>query len=357
MSENSEFKSSIALRIAGLDELRGIAILVVMLAHFFEFRQLSPYLQHCHVGAWGVDVFFIISGYLIGKILLSADRNDHFFRKFYVRRLFRIAPLYVVMVVMIVAACIIFKQNYDSWIFYVTFTQNLIPEGEHLGDIVSSSYQTLPTLAPMWSLAVEEHFYALMPMLIFLLPRHTLKLALFGAALTGIALKHYVTLEITQTSSIAYTNPFETWFRMQYLAFGVLLNFSDNRKPITYCGIFWLILIVSTGGWAALWELTLCGLALFFIAIAIENKFVIKNKLFAWMGLHCFGLYLLHTPIQVIVRVVSVRLEKYIGVVPEAVWFVPFMLICVIAAHLSFEYFEMPVQRLRTWFEGRSLKV
>ncbi len=357
MSEKSDFKPSIAHRIAGLDELRGIAILVVMFAHFFEFRQLSPNLKHCHLGAWGVDVFFIISGFLIGKILLSADRNDHFFRRFYVRRLFRIAPLYIVMVVMIVVACIIFKQNYDSWIFYTTFTQNLIPEDEHLGDIVSSSYETLPTLAPMWSLAVEEHFYALMPMLIFLLPRHALKLTLFGAALVGIALKHYVTLEITKTSSIAYTNPFETWFRMQYLAFGVLLNFSDYRRLMIACAGFWLILIVSTGGWSALWELALCGFALFFTTTAIENKLVIKSNLLAWMGLHCFGLYLLHTPIQVIVRVVSVSLKEYVGVVPDAVWFVPFMMISVVAAHLSFEYFELPVQRLRTRFEGQALKV
>ena len=356
MSETAEFKPSIAYRIGGLDELRGVAILLVMFAHFFEVRRISPLFESMHIGSWGVDIFFIISGFLIGKILLSADRHDHFFRKFYIRRFFRIAPLYFVMVTLVLAASILAAQNYASWPFYFTFTQNLIPESEHLGDVVSSSYEALPTLTPMWSLAVEEHFYAVMPMMIFFLPRNALKWSLFFIALVGLALKQYITLDITRSSLIAYTNPFETWFRMQYLAFGVLLNFPDYKKLISLCGAFWFILILATSAWTALLELALGAVALLFIVAAIENRFVMKNRALAWLGVHCFGLYLLHTPIRAIVNGLTGRLEKFVGDMPQVVWFIPFMITSVIAAHLSFRYFEMPVQRLRSRFEGRQTK-
>lgn len=81
---------SIAKRIEGLDELRGIAALAVIAYHtewlFSTVRQTSA-------GPIAVDIFLIISGFLIGQILLKAKNHPFFFRKFYVRRVFRIAPL------------------------------------------------------------------------------------------------------------------------------------------------------------------------------------------------------------------------------------------------------------------------
>src|SRR5260370_37130342 len=89
-------------RIPELDGLRGLAIGMVLIFHYFQLTlvarpgSLPAYLQAAGRLAWsGVDLFFVLSGFLIGGILLDARRSPNYFRVFYTRRFFRIVPIYV----------------------------------------------------------------------------------------------------------------------------------------------------------------------------------------------------------------------------------------------------------------------
>ena len=83
-------------RIPELDGLRGIAILLVLLYHFVSNPRIEPPLFHglFAIGWSGVDLFFVLSGFLIGGILLDVRESPNYFRTFYGRRFYRIAPLY-----------------------------------------------------------------------------------------------------------------------------------------------------------------------------------------------------------------------------------------------------------------------
>src|SRR5882672_5687186 len=87
-------------RIPALDGLRGVAILMVLLNHFLPDRNYAPsrvmtWLSNAARSGWaGVDLFFVLSGFLITGILIEAKASPHYFRNFYMRRVLRIFPLY-----------------------------------------------------------------------------------------------------------------------------------------------------------------------------------------------------------------------------------------------------------------------
>jgi peptidoglycan/LPS O-acetylase OafA/YrhL len=119
------------------------------------------------LGWSGVDLFFVLSGFLIGGILVDAKESDHYYSTFYIRRAFRILPLYLFLVLLgfllvefgshdgkTVAGIAI---NPAPWRFYLTFTQNFY-FGRHT--------ESVWYLDPTWSLAIEEQFYLTLPWLI-----------------------------------------------------------------------------------------------------------------------------------------------------------------------------------------------
>jgi len=148
-------------RIPELDGIRGVAIAMVLVWHYFaspmEFpmRSAMAYLQAaCRLTWSGVDLFFVLSGFLIGGILLDSRDAPNYFRTFYVRRFFRIVPIY--------AATLILTHPLMGWIgmhqvgrwwVYPLFLQNFSMAAKN----------DLGLLAVTWSLAVEEQFYLTLP--------------------------------------------------------------------------------------------------------------------------------------------------------------------------------------------------
>lgn len=168
-----------AKRISELDGLRGTAALLVVVAHYFGET------PHGWVGLmWGwqaVDVFFVLSGYLIGSIILDSSGEAGFAPSFYLRRAARIVPAYGMTIAAGFAIAWLFRSK--PWCdhllplaAYLTFTQNFA---------IAAGLDGGLWLLPTWTLAVEEQFYLLMPVLIMLVPRHWLGgmlIALFLAA-------------------------------------------------------------------------------------------------------------------------------------------------------------------------------
>jgi peptidoglycan/LPS O-acetylase OafA/YrhL len=152
-----------------LDGVRGLAILMVMCSHAIE----SDYESHGGVirlvgrslryGTIGVDLFFVLSGFLITGILFDSLNDGGYFRKFYIRRVLRILPLYygVLLVCLLLTHALQLKWGTMPWLLLV-YLQNLRPAaiagfapGRHLA------------LYHFWSLAVEEQFYLVWPAVVF----------------------------------------------------------------------------------------------------------------------------------------------------------------------------------------------
>jgi peptidoglycan/LPS O-acetylase OafA/YrhL len=163
-------------RIAELDGVRGVAIGLVLIWHYFANGIVAPvegtWLAHLKsmLGlTWsGVDLFLVLSGFLIGGILLDAKDSPNFFRTFYARRAFRILPLYFILIVLFIEGWLlnrsgiatplrIFNAYIPVWT-YPLFVQNFA--------MVWRGSFGAAWLALTWSLAIEEQFYLLLPLVI-----------------------------------------------------------------------------------------------------------------------------------------------------------------------------------------------
>jgi peptidoglycan/LPS O-acetylase OafA/YrhL len=159
-----------------LDGVRGLAVLMVLLFHFVGDRPPGGRVDSAivHVtgfGAYGVELFFILSGFLITGILYDSQNGPHYFRNFYIRRFLRIFPLYygVLALVFFVAPLIPLLRrptldylvHRQAWAWLYAVNIYIAKEGEW-----SFSY-----LNHFWSLAIEEHFYFFWPVLVFVLAR------------------------------------------------------------------------------------------------------------------------------------------------------------------------------------------
>lgn len=173
-------------RIPELDGVRGVAILMVVLYHFFweSGERSSGTLPHLIgsvlvLGWSGVDLFFVLSGFLIGGILLDHRRSANYFKTFYIRRACRILPLYFLWVALFFAIPLFLSQSAPAWCSaqfeqqdptfpkwgYIFLLQNFFA-ARKAGFIASAWFGVT------WSLAVEEQFYIVLPTVIrFLLPR------------------------------------------------------------------------------------------------------------------------------------------------------------------------------------------
>ncbi|HEY0214481.1 MAG TPA: acyltransferase [Paenirhodobacter sp.] len=149
-----------------LDGLRFLSILAVLFHHSPLASVWPEYSRLFGRGYLGVDLFFVISGFLITTLLLrERDRTGHIsLTGFYKRRALRILPLYLLVVTAVGGYYVLFKHEpgtAEKWPFYYLFLANFLQ-----GDI--------PMLAPTWSLSVEEQYYMIWPLLLIALPRRWL---------------------------------------------------------------------------------------------------------------------------------------------------------------------------------------
>lgn len=188
-----------------LDGLRGCAALMVVFVHcFLGPSQFAPgstfaYLARALSPLWvGVELFFVLSGYLIVSLLLRAKGSPEFFSDFYRRRFFRIVPLYALVLlvgaimaeVMLVPGAAsgwvdLLQNQYDSWML-LSLTHNFaLAAAGNWG--VSGAW-----LSVTWSLCVEEHFYLLVPLLVWLLSVRALRLLALAVVLASPILRWLV---------------------------------------------------------------------------------------------------------------------------------------------------------------------
>ncbi len=184
-----------ATRIPELDGLRGLAILLVIFYHYTNGEALTRanglayYVERIASPGWtGVNLFFVLSGFLIGGILIDARGSDTYFRTFYIRRFFRIIPIYYLWICLYIALV----SAAGPAIQARSFSGKALPRGFEvyahflfLQNVIPHNWAATPGLwgswvSHLWSLAVEEQFYLLAPLMIFWLSPRQLKIVLAG---------------------------------------------------------------------------------------------------------------------------------------------------------------------------------
>lgn len=299
----------------------------------------------------GVDMFFVLSGFLIAGILLQNRRAENYFSAFYLRRAARILPLYLVLFLSFVVARDLKIESLD-WIFkdplpmwsYLTFTQNFFYglRGE-FGD---------PWMDVTWSLAVEEQFYIFLSLLVFSLNKRWLTVVSLFLVLLAPVLR----LE-ADSPLLAYVYPLH---RADSLMLGVLLAivWSEPRGreflqkqarwfaaalPLLLAGYLWLTVRDTYIG-DPLGHFLLALLYLNFVILALiaapKAKLLFENPLLLWLGLRSYGIYLLHKPVYYLV---SAWLESQSIILSLISVTTLRLILLAILVELSYRYFEKPI--------------
>jgi len=203
-----------------LDGIRGVAVLFVMVGHLLksivtEWGIRFSGVQVIHVGWVGVDLFFVLSGFLITGILYEAKGTARYFRNFYARRTLRIFPLYYLALatVLVLSATLphlaIWGNLNPAWMW--TYLTNYVLSAEP-----RSSFGVVDHF---WSLAVEEHFYLVWPAIVFFFSRR----ALMIVSVCLLVIAPIVRIATLQDGEVTVATYMMTHARMDSLAAGALI--------------------------------------------------------------------------------------------------------------------------------------
>jgi peptidoglycan/LPS O-acetylase OafA/YrhL len=241
--------------VVALDGLRGAAILSVLCFHFFVDGSYFPsgigkfLLPFAKMGWMGVDLFFVLSGFLITGILLNAHSATNYYQVFYARRLLRIFPVYYLAVALVFWVLVPLGRHAGFF--------HLHPIGSfghheqlwywvNLSNLRTAFYPLLiPMISPFWSLAIEEQFYLLWPALVRNLRQQSLMVFCLAGMVISAALRN---LPWIQHWNEVYSNLIYrfTPLHVDGLLFGavlamMLLRYGGReglRKP--FVALFWV---------------------------------------------------------------------------------------------------------------------
>ncbi|WP_426479226.1 acyltransferase family protein [Chryseobacterium sp. CBSDS_008] len=313
MTERSE-------KLYGLDHLRAAAILLVLMYHYRAFKHPGWIDSFGRFGWTGVDLFFVLSGFLISGQLFKEiqDKNRISLKTFYIKRFFRIIPAYLFTLFLYFAFPFFREREALSALWkFVTFTQN------YGLDVISRG-----TFSHAWSLCIEEQFYLILPLfLLILIPSKLFKhLVFLIAAIIGFSIVFRVMAwnEFVAEIDIASPDFWKLWYmkiyypthtRLDGLAIGVLIGYliqysSVFKKWVEAHGnkLFFLgIMMLGVSFWvcdeqasktASIFGFTLVAVSYGFILMAAvsPSSFLYRTKPYVTGQLASlsYGVYLSH---------------------------------------------------------------
>jgi peptidoglycan/LPS O-acetylase OafA/YrhL len=342
-----------------LDGVRAVAILLVLFSHFF-----SPNItKHLYIGVFGVNLFFVLSGFLITRILLKEKHKQknkiQLFKKFYVRRILRIFPiyyLYIGIIIMLygitesfeVQAALLYYFNYYELYAYSS-----------------------PYFSHLWSLSIEEQFYLFWPFIIIFTPTNWIK----NVLITLIA------SSITYSFLVQSNHKLDLISSIQTLALGGLLAYfhvfnKDKLHQLKYKKhylsflllifiYFWISSFFKLFSIIYLFKIVASLIAVILILHNIEpkketksvyDKFI-ENKKIQYIGTISYGLYLYHILVGILLTPIINKITfilfasnetvKYLHFNNYLIKFPLFTLISILLAHLSYKYLEFPFLKLK----------
>jgi len=366
--------------IPALDGLRGIAIILVMVHHFTYYRPTSgidALIGDVLFFGWtGVDLFFVLSGFLITGILLDTRDGGRYFTSFYARRILRIFPLYYLVLFLALVVLPRFPAVHSvligqddsvdlpsQWPYWLYMTNFSIAGRGWVHGWVDVG----------WSLAIEEHFYLVWPLVIWLCPPR-----LVAWLCTAIFVGEVFARSFARASDVAVLPIYVvTWFRLDGLVVGALLAVARRRGIMTaldrlvpavvIAGVAGLIAVTILGGHTWWWNRRMQQFGYSLIAIIAAAMLVsainrpadsLWSRMLSAGWLRAFGkysycLYLIHLPVMRAVREYVFNPEDTLAIAPWVgqVLFYPVAAAPAFAlAWLSWRWFEAPILRLKARF-------
>jgi peptidoglycan/LPS O-acetylase OafA/YrhL len=327
-----------------IDGLRAIAVLAVIAFH------ASPGMVPG--GFAGVDVFFVISGYLISGLIVKGLENGSFtFADFYTRRIKRIFPAYIV-----VAASTLAVSSYllipNDYIFYTTslaaswaFASNIFFSMLSWG-YFGQRTEEFPLLHT-WSLSVEEQFYFVFPVLLLFLFRYLRKQIVFALVFLGI-----IFLAISEMKTGQMKSYFLLSSRAHELIIGALAFFARQKYPLKSKPASNLLTILGIGlvlgsfirlnpglpfpGINSLYPCLGAALLIYASQKGTVLTWILASKPFVFVGLISYSLYLWHWPIFSFLRYRRIEISPWVGISAVALSF--------LLAFVTWKFVENPIR-------------
>lgn len=360
MTSNSRTQDE---HIVQLDGLRFFAVTTVMIAHWLQWQWSNVYLTSIPF-VHGVILFFVLSGFLITRILL--ENRDYYneqkldksklLKNFYIRRFLRIFPIYYLLI-------------FTLFFFDYNNTRELFP---WLVSYSSNIYQSIHNVYigefnHFWSLAVEEQFYLFWPLLVvFTKPKHTLRLIVITIAL-GLLSRVYLYLYVGNWMATSYF----TLCCMSSLGIGALIAYLNIYKKnaalfiqkwsfIIGALLLYLLLLFVNYKYQLNWykeifdEFAFSILSALIILRASQNgfgsifKWILENKFILYSGKISYGLYVYHLFIPALFFYIAPRIG--LAVTNKYTFFILLYLLTFLCAHISWKVIESPSNSLKKYF-------
>ena len=370
-------------RLKALDSVRGLAVLLVIFFHvlkragYFTKKAFLLFLSQMTGFGWvGVDVFFTLSGFLITSILLRTKGEEHYFKNFYMRRVLRIVPAYLIVLILVYAFAPDLGSEFESQKFqtlpvFLLFQQNWIA--------IFLDYPMTEYLWVTWSLAVEEQFYLIWPFVVYRLRKDTLAKVVLGVIVVSFLSRiiGVIFFEQVGKASIYFFFYYNSFNRFEELAIGALLailvtydGWLDRIRKysipvfLTFLSVFAILCLIAplaphpgygvpltVGGYTSA-ALTTAGLIAAFVTYPETSliRRVFQNKILIFYGKYSYSLYLFHMPAAVIL----LDLLWHTG---ERGWYmyilyaVASITVTTVIAFLSWHLIEKHMLNLKKYFE------
>jgi peptidoglycan/LPS O-acetylase OafA/YrhL len=306
-----------------IDGLRGIAVMSVVLFH--AFPDIFP------GGFVGVDIFFVISGYLISSIIFSGmDNNTFRFRDFYARRIRRIFPALIAVLIgcLLMGGVLMNPGEYMTLGLHI-FSSSIFVEN-FLLSFETGYFDTAAELKPLlhlWSLSAEEQFYLFFPFLILIIKKYRLDILVVFFILSVLSLGINFVYLAQETDRVFYLLHYRFW---ELAAGGILAymqlyqtgSYHDNVKNnknlffslLAALGLLLILLSLTLGGHTkensliASWLISVVG-AWLLIFSGPKNwisKYILSTRIIVFVGLVSYPFYLWHWPLLSFFRLAQV---------------------------------------------------
>jgi peptidoglycan/LPS O-acetylase OafA/YrhL len=341
-----------------LDGLRGLAVLAVVLYHC-ETRLPYPPIHRVVQWGWaGVNLFFVLSGFLITGIILDSRDDPHFFRNFYARRSLRIWPVYVLLLLLVFVLVpltfdgfwsAVYQTRHAPWLYLVLFVQNLF-------------VLTLPgTIGPTWSLAIEEQFYVIWAPVARAVRNGHLLVALLLVALAS---------PFVRAANHGALTPTHTLIHLDGLAFGSMIavalrtvrwtQIAFQRIAIVAMGLAvpvlgYLLYVGSAFSDSFLALLFAGGLLLALTTTGSRRLFnrALTSRPLRFYGRISYGLYMVHILVFTLIGAFDERMNKY-GTTGALTVVAVRIALSTLVATAMWHGFEKPILRLKRHFHARA---
>ena len=351
-----------------LDGLRGVAILLVVFLHNFRF------MNYFFFGWLGVDLFFVLSGFLITDILLNSLGKPHFLRNFYMKRVLRIFPLYYLLLIICLFILPAITSLHLDMRYYQTnqawqwiYLQNWLY-------IFKEPFGT-PLLLHTWSLAVEEQFYLLWPAIILLIKKPKILLIVVATILLTVAVVRFL-LWTHHIEDLAYSSLY-TFTRIDGICIGcmlaLLIRINPNFLKKYTTAIVLLMAVINFGfyfinnqhaftlpylafiGYSTF--AVLFGLLVYEAALGKSKviQFFFDNHFLKFFGKISYGLYVYHWPVYILLfplfsKIIISNVNTSFRY-SETISAIIVTIIAVLLSLCSYYFFETPFLKLKKRYD------